>query len=167
MAVVPRQRKGSVVYYVATFVPATGLTHWERSGTEEREAERLDQRRKREVAAGTFRPGAGAGLHFVGAEASLAAPAAGQRQLSKQAQKGATDGLGRVGAFAAGLGGAGYKAGDRLQNRTGSLTAIEPAVVEPFTGKVTAWREVPFFDAEAHALAHAEAARFRALARLS
>jgi integrase len=54
MAVVPKPRKNSTTYYVATWY--LGKAYWERSGTDKREAERLDQRRKREVEAGTFQP---------------------------------------------------------------------------------------------------------------
>lgn len=54
MAVAPKQRKNSVTYYVATL--CDGRQHWERSGTDKREAERLDRQRKAEVKAGTFRP---------------------------------------------------------------------------------------------------------------
>lgn len=54
MAVVPRKRKKSTTYYVATFVPATGKTHWEKVGTDKREAARVDARRKKEVEDGAF-----------------------------------------------------------------------------------------------------------------
>jgi integrase len=54
MAVVPKQRKNSTTFYVATWF--AGKAYWERSGTDKREAERLDARRKREVADGTFQP---------------------------------------------------------------------------------------------------------------
>lgn len=57
MAVVARVRAGGkVVYWVCT--SSRGQKYWERSGTDKREAERLDGRRKREVGAGTFAPGA-------------------------------------------------------------------------------------------------------------
>lgn len=54
MAVVPKKRKNSTSYYVCTWF--SGKAYWERSGTDKREAERLDARRKREVEAGEFRP---------------------------------------------------------------------------------------------------------------
>jgi integrase len=54
MAVVPRKRANGIVYWVCTSF--RGEKHWERSGTDKREAERLDARRKREVKAGTFAP---------------------------------------------------------------------------------------------------------------
>ena len=54
MAVVPKKRKDSTTYYVCTWF--AGKAYWERSGTDKREAERLDARRKREVEAGEFKP---------------------------------------------------------------------------------------------------------------
>lgn len=55
MATVGKKRKNDkVTYYVATFW--NGRQYWERSGTDKREADRLDARRKREVEAGTFSP---------------------------------------------------------------------------------------------------------------
>jgi integrase len=54
MAVVARKRRNGVVYFVAT--RWKGVIYWERSGTEKREADRLSERRKREVKAGTFQP---------------------------------------------------------------------------------------------------------------
>lgn len=54
MAVVPRQRKSAIVYYVATSFE--GAVYWERSGRDKREAERLDDRREREKKNGTYRP---------------------------------------------------------------------------------------------------------------
>jgi integrase len=54
MAVVARSRKTGIVFFVATHWK--GATYFERSGTERREAERLDARRKREVKAGTYQP---------------------------------------------------------------------------------------------------------------
>lgn len=57
MAVVPRKRKSGIVYFVAT--RWRGRVYFERVGAERREAERLSDRRKREVAAGTFQPPAG------------------------------------------------------------------------------------------------------------
>jgi integrase len=54
MATVGKKRKSGTTYYVATFW--NGRQYWERSGTDKREADRLDARRLREVAAGTFSP---------------------------------------------------------------------------------------------------------------
>ena len=54
MAVVPRQRRNGVVFFVATHFK--GRCYWERAGTDRREADRLSERRKREVKAGTFQP---------------------------------------------------------------------------------------------------------------
>lgn len=54
MATVGKKRKNGTTYYVATFW--NGRQYWERSGTDKREAERLDARRLREVADGTFSP---------------------------------------------------------------------------------------------------------------
>lgn len=54
MAVVAKKRKSSTTFYVATSFAKR--LHWERSGTDRREAERLDARRKREVKDGTFSP---------------------------------------------------------------------------------------------------------------
>lgn len=54
MSVIEKKRKRGTTYYVETW---WNKAPWrERSGTDKREAERLDARRKREVAAGTFRP---------------------------------------------------------------------------------------------------------------
>lgn len=50
MAVRTRTTKGGLVHYVET------RGHWERVGSDKREAERLDARRKKECKAGTFRP---------------------------------------------------------------------------------------------------------------
>jgi integrase len=55
VAVVPRKRKGGTVYGVLT--SWAGGKHWELVGKNRREAEQLDGKRLREVAAGTFRPG--------------------------------------------------------------------------------------------------------------
>jgi len=55
MAVVPRKRKNRTVYGVLT--SWAGGDHWELVGPNRREAELLDKQRKREVKAGTFRPG--------------------------------------------------------------------------------------------------------------
>jgi len=55
MAVVERRRKRGTVYYVCTSVK--GAKHWEKVGTNKREAETLDRQRRREVKEGTFRPG--------------------------------------------------------------------------------------------------------------
>jgi integrase len=54
MAVIGKKRTNSTTYYVVTWW--NGRAWQERSGTDKREAERLDARRKREVAAGTFMP---------------------------------------------------------------------------------------------------------------
>ncbi len=54
MAVVARQRKSGLVYYVATYFQ--GQMHWERSGKEEREAYRLEKRRENEVKEGRYVP---------------------------------------------------------------------------------------------------------------
>jgi len=54
MAVIGKKRKTSTTYYVVTWW--NDRAWQERSGTDKREAERLDSRRKREVADGTFRP---------------------------------------------------------------------------------------------------------------
>ena len=59
MAVVARKRASGTVYWVAT--SQRGEKYWERAGTDKREAQRLDARRKREVKAGTFTPGVGSG----------------------------------------------------------------------------------------------------------
>lgn len=59
MAIVPRKRARSTVYFVVT------KGHWERVGSDRREAERLDARRKREVKAGTYKPGGGTGKQTV------------------------------------------------------------------------------------------------------
>lgn len=56
MAVVPRKRKRGMVYGVLT--SWSGGEDWELIGPNKREAERIDAMRKREVKAGTFRPGA-------------------------------------------------------------------------------------------------------------
>lgn len=55
MAVVPRKRKGRVVYGVLT--SWAGGKHWELVGANRREAEQVDRQRLREVADGSFRPG--------------------------------------------------------------------------------------------------------------
>lgn len=55
MAVVPRKRKGRVVYGVLT--SWAGGKHWELVGTNRREADQRDRLRLAEVKAGTFRPG--------------------------------------------------------------------------------------------------------------
>jgi integrase len=57
MAVVPRKRKGKVVYGVLTSRGKNRKPHWELVGPNRREAELLDAKRKKEVKAGTFRPG--------------------------------------------------------------------------------------------------------------
>jgi integrase len=54
MAVVPRKNKGKVVYRIAVFFQ--DKQYWEAAGTDRREAERLDARRKREVAEGRYVP---------------------------------------------------------------------------------------------------------------
>lgn len=54
MAVVGKKRKTSTTYYVVTWW--NDKAWQERSGTDRREADRLDARRKREVADGTFLP---------------------------------------------------------------------------------------------------------------
>jgi integrase len=54
MAVVERKHKRGITYWVATSV--RGVKHWERSGTNKREAQQLDALRRREVKEGTFRP---------------------------------------------------------------------------------------------------------------
>lgn len=54
MAVVPRKSKGKIVYRVA--VLHQGKQYWEPAGNDRREADRLDARRKREVALGTYVP---------------------------------------------------------------------------------------------------------------
>ena len=55
MAVVPRKRKGRVVYGVLT--SWRGGKHWELVGPVKREAEQVNRARLAEVKAGTFRPG--------------------------------------------------------------------------------------------------------------
>lgn len=55
MAVVPRKRKGRVVYGVST--SWRGNKYWELVGPNRREAEQRDNLRLREIANGTFRPG--------------------------------------------------------------------------------------------------------------
>ena len=63
MAVVPRKRKHETVYYIA--FSYQGRKVWERVGTDRREAERLDARRKREVERGSYeRRGAGPSTTF-------------------------------------------------------------------------------------------------------
>lgn len=54
MAVVPRKTKGELTYRVA--VVYKGKQYWEPAGTNRREAERLDARRKKEVAEGRYIP---------------------------------------------------------------------------------------------------------------
>jgi|GEM_PF-1520889 len=54
MAVVTKKRKHVTTYYVVTWFQ--GAAYNERSGTDKREAQRLDKQRKREVKQGTFRP---------------------------------------------------------------------------------------------------------------
>lgn len=54
MAVVARQRKSGVVYYVNYL--ADGKERWEKCGTDRREAERLERRRRTEIANGTYVP---------------------------------------------------------------------------------------------------------------
>jgi len=54
MAVVPRKRSKTTTYYV-TF-QFQGRAVWEKSGTDLREAQRLDARRKRELKSGTYEP---------------------------------------------------------------------------------------------------------------
>jgi integrase len=55
MAVVERKHKRATSYWVVT--SCKGVKHWERVGTNKREAETLDRQRRREVKEGTFRPG--------------------------------------------------------------------------------------------------------------
>ena len=59
MAIVARQRKSGVVYYVNYF--ADGKERWEKCGTDRREAERLERRRRTEIANGTYVPRGGTG----------------------------------------------------------------------------------------------------------
>ncbi len=54
MAVVPRKTKDGVVYRVA--ILHNGKQYWEAAGSDRREADRLDARRKREVANGQYVP---------------------------------------------------------------------------------------------------------------
>ena len=54
MAVVPRKIKNKLVFRVA--IRWKGKQYWETAGTDRREAERLEARRKREVKAGTYVP---------------------------------------------------------------------------------------------------------------
>lgn len=56
MAVVQRKLRGGRVVYWVKFVHL-GKDVWERSGSDKRAAKALDAQRKREVAAGTYRPG--------------------------------------------------------------------------------------------------------------
>lgn len=70
MAVVPRKRVGGVVYGVLTSWPG-GEPYWELVGANKREAETLDRQRRREVKAGTFRPGELTGASTVAAYAAL------------------------------------------------------------------------------------------------
>jgi len=70
MAVVPRKRVGGVVYGVLTSWPG-GEPFWELVGANKREAETLDKQRRREVKAGTFRPGELTGASTVAAYAAL------------------------------------------------------------------------------------------------
>lgn len=57
MAVVKKQRQGFVTYYVVTYFQGrTWPAERVGNGRDKREAERLDERRKREVAAGTYQP---------------------------------------------------------------------------------------------------------------
>jgi integrase len=71
MAVVPRKRKGGkVVYGVLTSWPG-GEPYWELVGANKREAQELDRKRRKEVEAGTFRPGELTGASTVAAYAAL------------------------------------------------------------------------------------------------
>src|SRR5258706_642424 len=54
MAVVPRKTKDGTVYRVA--ILHKGKQYWEAAGSDRREADRLDARRKREVANGQYIP---------------------------------------------------------------------------------------------------------------
>lgn len=54
MAVVARKRKNGIVYLVATWF--NKRQYWEEAGSDQREAKRLSERRKREVKAGTYTP---------------------------------------------------------------------------------------------------------------
>lgn len=54
MSVVARKGKKRTVYWVATSY--RGHVHWKRSGTDRREAQRLDDEREKQKKAGTFRP---------------------------------------------------------------------------------------------------------------
>jgi integrase len=59
MAVVARKRKHRVVYFVCTSYQRDGrkAQHWEKSGTDRRQAETLDRQRRKEVRDKVFRPG--------------------------------------------------------------------------------------------------------------
>lgn len=71
MAVVPRKRvNGKIVYGVLTSWPG-GEPYWELVGANKREAETLDRQRRKEVKAGTFRPGELTGSSTVAAYAAL------------------------------------------------------------------------------------------------
>lgn len=70
MAVVPRKRKGGVVYGVLTSWPG-GEPYWELVGANKEEAKRLNRRRRAEVKAGTFKPGELTGASTVAAYAAL------------------------------------------------------------------------------------------------
>jgi integrase len=63
MAVVARKRARSTVYFVVT------RGNWERVGTDRRESERLNARRKAELKAGTYKPDGGTGKQSVRAYA--------------------------------------------------------------------------------------------------
>jgi hypothetical protein len=54
MSVVAKQRKRGPVYFVVT--KWKKRQYWERVGTDKREADRLDARRKKEVRAKKFKP---------------------------------------------------------------------------------------------------------------
>lgn len=55
MAITARRTRSGRVYWVSFYFEGKQL--WERSGTERREAEQLERKRKREVADGTYAPG--------------------------------------------------------------------------------------------------------------
>lgn len=54
MAVVPRETRNGIVYWVCTSFE--GKPYWERVGKDEREARRLDARREKEKKHGTYKP---------------------------------------------------------------------------------------------------------------
>ena len=70
MALVPRQRKNKIVYYVANKLPGAKTPTFERVGTDKREAERRDAAMKKEIKAGHYR-GKSTGGKTMGAQMEI------------------------------------------------------------------------------------------------